>query len=150
MYRIYRNTCAPGNLKTIGDYAFFDVGLGGTLQIPDQVTSIGSNAFKISGSSLVGFSGKLTIPASVESLGSVAFSGNKKITSVEFEGNKLTQIPDSVFRYCGLNGAVVIPPSVQKIGRNVFDSTNLKTIYLPKRTDESNTAFINSGTFGTF
>lgn len=150
MYRIYRNTCAPGNLKTIGDYAFFDVGLGGTLQIPDQVTSIGSNAFKISDSSLVGFSGKLTIPASVESLGSVAFSGNKKITSVEFEGNKLTQIPDSVFRYCGLNGAVVIPPSVQKIGRNVFDSTNLKTIYLPKRTDESNTAFINSGTFGTF
>ncbi|MBS7008735.1 leucine-rich repeat protein [Anaerostipes sp.] len=140
----------PSELRTIGDYAFFNIGLGGTLQIPDKVTSIGANAFKISDSSLAGFSGKLTIPASVAAIGTVAFSGNKNITSVVFEGNNLTQIPDSVFRYCGLNGAVVIPSSVQKIGKNVFDSTNLKTIYLPKRADAGNTEFISSGTFGTY
>ncbi len=137
------------NLRSIGDYAFFDCGFSGVLRLPEGLISIGSNAFKISSAGLTGFSGELCIPASVQTIGSVAFSGHKNLTSLRFLGSALTEIADSVFRYCGLNGAVTIPASVQKLGANVFDSTNLKTIYLPKRADAENTAFIRTNTFGT-
>lgn len=139
----------PQELKTIGNYAFFDIGCSGTLQIPEKVTSIGENAFKISDSKLPGFSGELVIPASVNTLGKVAFSGNKNITSVVFAGNNLTEIPDSVFRYCSLTSAVTIPSSVQKIGATAFGNTNMKTCYLPKRTDPGNSAYLVSNTFGS-
>ncbi|MGI6068951.1 MAG: leucine-rich repeat protein [Blautia sp.] len=140
----------PSTLVSIGQYAFSECGFSGTLSLPENLNTIGNNAFRI-GDSLPGFSGELRIPANLTTLGPVSFSGQKQITSLVFEGNSLTELPNSVFRYCSsLKGAIKIPDSIQSIGENTFGGTGIQTIYLPKLKDPNNTSLIKSNTFGTY
>lgn len=163
---------AATGLTTIKDYAFaFNSSITGTLQIPDSVIdiykyafngcnftgqlnlptnlkSIGDSAFKIS--TAISFTGKLVIPASVTTIEKVAFSGQEGITSVQFDGNQITELPDSVFRYChGISGVIKLPSSIQKIGNNTFGETNMTTIYLPKRADTGNMSLVTAKTFAS-
>ncbi len=133
----------PDDLLSIESYAFFYCRFTGQLKLPSKLEKIGNNAFKIDPSA--SFTGKLVIPESVKSIETVAFSGQQGITSVIFEGNNITALPDSVFRYCsGLNGTIIIPDSVQTIGKNTFGDTGKITVYLPKRKDSTNDKFITS------
>ena len=78
--------------RGIADWAFTDcLNLTGTLNIPNSVMFIGSNAFASSS-----FTGPLVIPNSVETIGNAAF------------------------RYCNFTGPLVIPNSVETIGNEAF------------------------------
>lgn len=124
-------------LKSIGDGAFQNCHINQSLILPINLETIGENAFRL-GEEKIGFTGKLIIPETVTSIGAVAFSGQRGLTSVEFKGNNITELPYSVFRYCsGLSGILRIPDSVKKIGTNTFTETNITTIYLPKLSDKS-------------
>lgn len=123
------------SLVSIGQYAFNNCNFIGKLQLPPNLNTIGDSAFRMNTPTIT-FTGELVIPAGVTEIGVAAFSGQQGITSLSFEGNKIDKLPDSVFRYCiGLVGAVKIPDSIQRIGRDVFAETGLNTIYLPKIAD---------------
>lgn len=120
------------NLKIIGNGAFQNCHINQSLILPINLETIGQEAFRL-GEEKIGFTGKLIIPETVTSIGAMAFSKQRGLTSVEFKGNNITELPNSVFRYCsGLSGVLRIPDSVIKIGSNTFTETNITTLYLPK------------------
>lgn len=121
----------PETLTNIGNYAFSYCGFGGKLILPPNLEVIGDSAFRMN-SPTITFTGELVIPASVTKIGKVAFSGQQGITSIHFEGNELKELPDSVFKNCGLSGVLIIPNTINKIGSGTFSSTNITTVYLPK------------------
>lgn len=145
--KINQSLILPESIISIGNYAFSNCQFTGQLVLPSKLEKIGDSAFRLSNEA-VSFTGKLVIPASVTTIQQVAFSGQQGITSVNFEGNNITALPNSVFRYCsGLTGVIRLPESIQHIGDNTFGATNISTIYLPKRMDNSNNTFVTSKTF---
>ena len=81
-------------MKTIGQYAFYECFLGGTLTIPDSVKSIGAYAFYF-----CSFTGALTIPNSVESIGASAFYYNDDLTAITI-GYSVKSIGSKAFYKC--------------------------------------------------
>ena len=89
-----------GVLSRIGVEAFGGNALTGTLTIPSSVTVIDNNAFR------------------GESDGSA-----NQIESITFQGNNLTTIGLSAFRYNNLSGELIIPSSVETIGDWAFSGS---------------------------
>jgi hypothetical protein len=132
------NLSLPNSLITIGDAAFFGAGIS-TLEIPDSVTSIGSQAFSETtnltnlslGSSLTSIGSfafylatsltSVTIPNSVVTIGEAAFQNASSINSLNL-GNSLTAIDDYAFFNSGITD-LYIPNSVDTIGDYAFDSS---------------------------
>jgi len=116
----------------IGDYAFSECGLTGSLTIPNSVTTIGSGAFSYLG--IVTPIGTLTIGNSVTSIGSYAFSYSY------FTGDLI--IPDSVttigdsgfadwnFTHVMFNGNIVIGSGVTSIGSSAFYGVGTTALYI--------------------
>lgn len=67
----------PDTVKTIGNSAFENAGLVGELHLPNNLISIGRNAFN----GCTGLTGSLIIPDGVTSIGNNAFMGCTKLTS---------------------------------------------------------------------
>lgn len=110
----------PDNLKTIGDYAFFDCdNFDGILTFPDGLTTIGCWAFW----GCDHFTGGISIPDTVETIGNRAFAecqgfngelklpNNTKFTTIE---------PNTFYRCHYLIGTLNIPESVTEIGNGAF------------------------------
>jgi hypothetical protein len=89
-------------LKTIGDRAFEDSALSGTLTIPDSVTTIGVSAFEHTG-----LSGDLIIPDTVSTLGARAFSDCIGIGRVFLEGTSAPTCSGNPF--IGLSAPIICP-----------------------------------------
>ena len=87
-----------------------------TLTIPNDVTSIGSSAFRYC-SSLT----SVVIPDSVTSIGSSAFGYCSSLTSVVIP-DSVTSIGSSAFSNCSSLTSIVIPDSVTSIGSSAFDN----------------------------
>lgn len=98
------------------------------MNIPDEirgseVTEIGNNAFKD-----VGLSGSVQIPASVESIGDYAFSNNQ-IFSLDLPSNgKLTSIGVVAFAYNSLSGKLAIPDNLKTISGDAFRDNQLSSV----------------------
>ena len=107
-------TVIPENVRSIGDNAFYDCGSLVSVTIPEGVTSIGSWAF-YNCSSL----SSVTIPQSVTSIGSSAFNGCSSITSIAIPEN-VTNIQSWTFYDCASLVSISIPSSVTKIGSSAF------------------------------
>lgn len=131
----------PASLRSIGDYAFSgttitslnipsgmkSVGKGSfsnckylkSIILPDSLERIGDAAFSDCPVSKTFF----FLPDKLESIGDMAFSG-WKINSVKF-GNQLKSIGNAVFL---VDGDVVIPDSVERIGQIAFAGTFNKVV----------------------
>lgn len=84
------NLSLPNSLTTIGEAAFFGAGIS-TLEIPDSVISIGSQAFR-NATNLT----DLHIPNSVTTIGDYAFESSSNLSRVEI-GSGVTTIGIDAF-----------------------------------------------------
>lgn len=130
----------PDSVKTIGEYAFSDTGVTGTLELPKNLTAIGYSAFsgctKLTGSLTIptgvkkiekntfykcGFTGTLTIPEGVTAIGESAFEGCSSLTGPLTIPKGVTTIGESAFKGCSsLTGDLKIPDTVIEVGRYAF------------------------------
>ena len=95
----------------------------GNLNIPNNVTSIGSYSFSFCGK-LTG----ITIPDSVTSIDVSAFAGCSNLTNITIP-DSVTSIGDSAFADCSNLANITIPNSVTCIGNDAFrDCTGLVNI----------------------
>ena len=133
---------------TEGDFVFSDTtkhylvaysGMGGSVNVPTTVYTIGFKAF-------IGCRGltSVTIPNSVTSIGNSAFSDCSGLTSVTIP-NSVTSIGESAFYYCRGLTSVTIPNSVTSIGKSAFSGcSGLTSVTIPNSvTSIWNHAFYN-------
>jgi hypothetical protein len=97
----------------------------GSVTIPADVTSIGSNAF-YRATSLA----SIIIPASVTSIGNSAFASASSLTTVNFEaGSKLETIGYGAFQNANSLASITIPATVTSIGNFAFaGASSLTTV----------------------
>lgn len=131
-------------LTTIGNAVFYNCTSLSSLSIPDNVVSIGYNAFEncdgftsvnfsqnsklsvINNSAFAGCSQILALflPTSVKTIGALAFKDCSKMLSLKFlQGeSKLTDIGNSAFDGCTSLGLLKLPKSLKNIGAYAFNS----------------------------
>ena len=103
-------------VTSIGNSAFRNSGLTGTITLPNSVTSIGQSAF----SNCMGIT-KLNIAGSA-SIEQYAFSGCTGLTSIAGSDiSKVTSIGNYAFQNCTGLTSVVIPSYVTSIGNYAFN-----------------------------
>lgn len=103
-------------------------GAPSTITVPDNVTSIGQNAF----SDVRDQSNdvQVILGSNVTSIDAGAFSGASSITGVQVNG-RITAINDSTFANSGL-ASFTIPSSVTSIGSQAFAETAISSINIPQ------------------
>jgi uncharacterized repeat protein (TIGR02543 family) len=143
----------PTSLKYIGEFAFSqsDTLQNSTINIPDEVISIGKYAF---GSTKIGtinfgvnskleyigdyaFQGanitSITIPSSVVTLSKGAFSNCNQLNVIIFEdGSLITVIDEFTFYETSLLDNINIPNGVVEIKDNAFEKSGIINIVIPK------------------
>lgn len=143
----------PDNVQSIGEDAFVNNhGLTGNLTIGKSVKKIGGGAF-----SSCNFTGKLSVPGSVTKIGKKAFMSNK-FTSIQI-ANGVTSIGEYAFSGCTSVHSIDLSSIAQATyGDNAFASMSTKLIYVDNLTQKSTVestqgftssvfAITNGGTF---
>ena len=143
----------PDNVQSIGEDAFVNNhGLTGNLTIGKSVKEIGRGAF-----SSCNFTGKLSVPGSVTKIGEKAFMSNK-FTSIQI-ANGVTSIGEYAFSGCtGVHSIDLSSIAQATYGDNAFASMSTKLIYVDNLTQKSTVestqgftssafAITNGGTF---
>lgn len=143
----------PDNVQSIGEDAFVNNhGLTGNLTIGKSVKEIGGGAF-----SSCNFTGKLSVPGSVTKIGKKAFMSNK-FTSIQI-ANGVTSIGEYAFSGCTSVHSIDLSSIAQATyGDNAFTSMSTKLIYVDNLTQKSTVestqgftssvfAITNGGTF---
>lgn len=143
----------PDNVQSIGEDAFVNNhGLTGNLTIGKSVKEIGGGAF-----SSCNFTGKLSVPGSVTKIGKKAFMNNK-FTSIQI-ANGVTSIGEYAFSGCTSVHSIDLSSIAQATyGDNAFASMSTKLIYVDNLTQKSTVestqgftssvfAITNGGTF---
>lgn len=112
---IIKEVKLPAHLTKIPDNMFYNSGVQ-TCVIPDEVETIGKNAFALSK-----LSGSLEIPASVTLIDNFAFNDCKSLTgSLNFASGLIT-IGTQAFGGCSeLTGQLVFPATLITISANAF------------------------------
>lgn len=119
------NTIIPNNVTSIGRNAF-SYSIFSSIDIPNSVTSIDNYAF--SRSELT----SMVLPNSVTYIGEEVFGYCSNLVSVTFP-NSITSIQPLTFCGCSSLTSFVIPNSVTSIGRHAFNGCqSILSITIPK------------------
>ncbi len=123
-YNLYGTLRLPSKLVKISEGAFSTcIGFTGSLEIPDNVIEIGSNAFGFEGFDgyyTGNYNGTLKLPNGLISIGKGAFKG------CGFRGelvlpDKLVSISDKTFALCDFSGTLKLPETLTVIGQEAFE-----------------------------
>jgi hypothetical protein len=118
-------------LKEIGESAFenqYQLGGDVELYIPDSVTVIGPNAFRMDTISKLEFK-SLKLSNSLTTLGDYAFY-NSQFGGSLIIPNTLTVIEDNVFYNSKFDGSLTIPSSITSVRENAFFKCKFTSLYL--------------------
>ena len=120
-----KNTVIPGNVTSIGDWAFLSCSGLTSVTIPNSVKSIGTCAFDdCSGLT------SITIGNSVTSIGNCAFDDCSGLTSIKIP-NSVTSIGRSAFSGCSGLTSIIVDKKNPK-----YDSRNNCNAIIETRTNE--------------
>lgn len=114
----------PDRLKKIGNYAFCETNLSGSLIIPEGVTEIGAHAFGPAWAGIayeggLPLSGQLSLPSTLKIIGRYAFCQCVGLSGTLYLPDGLEEIHDSAFKNCtGFTGELHIPESVKILGED--------------------------------
>ena len=106
---------------------------------PEKIKSIGKCAFTFSG-----LYGKVTITPDLAIVQS-SFNCCKHITEIEVT-ERVTVIPDYIFRDCEAVTKITLPETLTSIGKRAFSCTNPPSITIPKSVVELGDYFVGSDT----
>ncbi|MBR4210590.1 MAG: leucine-rich repeat protein [Lachnospiraceae bacterium] len=109
--------CFDDNLTHIGDYSFKDCTEMRTVDLPQNLVSIGKYAFSNSGLEY------LVIPESVRTIGDRAFENSEFLQEV-YIAEGVREIGFSAFWGCTSLKDITIPASVEMIGMHAFSGCN--------------------------
>ena len=123
----------PGNLKSIGEGAFFNCESlfysnemsGEEFVIPDSVTTIGKNAF--SGCDVLK---NVKLPKNLTFIDEGVFSYCGRLSNISIP-NSVTSIEKEAFYDCDMLENITLPEGLTNIGEGAFSSTKLKSIMIP-------------------
>ena len=121
-----KNLVIPGDVTSIGNYAFYGSSNLTSVTIPEGVTSIGNSAF-------YGCNGltSVTILEGVTSIGNSAFNGCNGLTSVTIP-NSVKTIGEYAFRYCRQVEVLKLSDELKSIKKGTFQGCNkLKSLIIP-------------------
>ncbi|MBD5300261.1 MAG: leucine-rich repeat domain-containing protein [Bacteroides sp.] len=105
-------------IKVIPELAFRNTSALTTISLHEGIIELRSASFRESGIS------SITLPSTVTILGENCFS-QSKLTSVDFNGSNIEEIPYNCFSSTPLLTSITIPSSVVKIGGGAFDGSAL-------------------------
>ena len=133
----FRYYVFPKTLKKIGEKAFYDRYLAGTITLPEGLEEIGANAFAKNNI----FS--CTLPSTVTTLGSSAFYSNGNLKEFTFNSN-ITTVPSSFLQDCKKLQTVSGLENVKTFGNSCFYNCEaLTSIGTTKPTTINYDAFCN-------
>ena len=115
------------NLTEIKATALSDLGTT-SITLPDSLLYIRGKAFSLSNGS--GLKGDLTIPDNVQSIGEDAFVNNHGLTGNLTIGKSVKEIGRGAFSRCNFTGKLSVPGSVTKIGEKAFMSNKFTSIQI--------------------
>lgn len=115
------------NLTEIKATALSDLGTT-SITLPDSLLYIRGKAFSLSNGS--GLKGDLTIPDNVQSIGEDAFVNNHGLTGNLTIGKSVKEIGGGAFSSCNFTGKLSVPGSVTKIGEKAFMSNKFTSIQI--------------------
>ena len=101
-------------LTRVEAHSFTSTGISGNLEIPDGVTEIGDGAFQFTNIS------RLILPQTLKSIGQEAFAWCRNLKTCPRFPNGLEIIGDRAFQFDYFKTAVVLPASLQSLGKEVF------------------------------
>ena len=96
------------------------------IELPSGLTMIPEMAF--SGCYALN---NVDIPAAVTEIGDYAFEKNTALRSVSFSGNELVNIGAGAFIGCSNLTQIILPDSVEVIGKKAFAETSIESFTLP-------------------
>lgn len=99
-----------------------------SITLPDSLLYIRGRAFSLSNGS--GLKGDLTIPDNVQSIGEDAFVNNHGLTGNLTIGKSVKEIGRGAFSSCNFTGKLSVPGSVTKIGEKAFMSNKFTSIQI--------------------
>ncbi len=120
----------PKDVKSIGAGVFRGNESLTSIQIGNQVTSIGTDAFRECSNLKEVIFDLDTTNTETLVFGNSVFYDCRALTSLELP-NRVEKIPDEFVKSCFSLGSFIIPDSVTEIGTKAFTSTALKNITIP-------------------
>jgi hypothetical protein len=126
----------PLSVIHIADRAFYNRKKLTTIQIPNNVTSIGESVF--SGTGLT----NITLPNTITRIRRFTFSNCKALTHIIIP-NSVTIIGERAFAGCTKIANITIPDNVTKIGNNIFEYTKI-TVFCTKNSPMYNYCLKNN------
>lgn len=117
----------PDNVKTIGDGAFNRCGSLQSVRLPNQLTKISATLFWGCLSLKT-----IDIPKSVQKIGVQSFFGCAELSSIKIPDG-VTDIEHGTFDGCADLASITIPNSVQTIVMTAFNGTSLSSILIPEK-----------------